>query len=244
MNTMRPRSALRETAKAHGYDEAQIRQFLQRLPQGWHRGADIDDRETLDALSDAGQRRLLRAAAQVVGRPHHAGLHPGGIVITPGPLTDHVPLQWARKGFLSTQFDHVDVEAMGLPKIDLLGIRALTVLADAAALVREHQGATFRLEAIDTQDAQIGHCLSRGQTIGVFQCESTGAQRRRAAAGTHRRPRFLCGRWSGARGREDEGGRAAGCLATAPAAWSLAERRLGWGVVSGRRGQRVALSRA
>lgn len=177
MNTMRPRSALRETAKAHGYDEAQIRQLLQRLPQGWHRGTDIDDGENLDALSDAGQRRLLRAAAQVVGRPHHAGLHPGGIVITPGPLTDHVPLQWARKGFLSTQFDHVDVEAVGLPKIDLLGIRALTVLADAAALVREHQDATFRLEAIDTQDAQTGQCLSRGQTIGVFQCESTGAQR-------------------------------------------------------------------
>ena len=56
-------------------------------------------------------------------------------MITPGPLTDVLPVQWAPKGFLITQFEHGDVEAIGLPKMDLLGIRALTVLADAAELV-------------------------------------------------------------------------------------------------------------
>ena len=53
-------------------------------------------------------------------------------MLTPGPLTDVVPLQWTAKGFVITQYDHHDVETIGLPKLDLLGIRALTVVADSA----------------------------------------------------------------------------------------------------------------
>ena len=83
----------------------------------------------------------MTAAYGIVGQPHHLSVHPGGVVITPGPLTDFVPVQWAPKGFLITQFDHGDVEALGLPKIDCLGIRALTVLADAAELVRRDHDA-------------------------------------------------------------------------------------------------------
>ncbi len=69
-------------------------------------------------------------------RPHHASIHPGGIVITARPLTDTVPVEMAAKGFLITQYTHEDIEAVGLPKIDLLGIRALTVLSDTTDLVR------------------------------------------------------------------------------------------------------------
>ena len=58
-------------------------------------------------------------------------------MITPGPLTDVVPVQWAPKGFLITQFEHGDVEAIGLPKMDMLGIRALTVLSDTALRAKD-----------------------------------------------------------------------------------------------------------
>jgi hypothetical protein len=68
------------------------------------------------------------------------------------------------------------VEAIGLPKLDLLGIRALTVLADAAELARRRDPA-FRLDAIPLDDPVTGDLLARAETIGVFQCESTGAQR-------------------------------------------------------------------
>jgi DNA polymerase III alpha subunit len=112
-----------------------------------------------------------------VGQPDHLSVHPGGLVITPGPLTDHVPVQLAPKGFLITQFDHGDVEAIGLPKIDLLGIRALTVLADAAELVRSFDDPAFDVDAIPLDDPATGDQLMAGETIGVFQCESTGAQR-------------------------------------------------------------------
>jgi DNA polymerase III alpha subunit len=119
----------------------------------------------------------VTAAWELIGRPRHLSVHPGGIIITPGPLTDTLPVQWANKGFLITQYDYADLEEIGLPKIDLLGIRALTVLADTADLIRTRHDPDFRLESLPLEDERTAELLRSGQTIGVFQCESSGAQR-------------------------------------------------------------------
>ena len=181
VSTLRPRSAVRETGKVYGLDDATIDHLVRLLPDAWHpdprRRQRADVEEVLGKLDDERQRDAVRDAFALVGQPDHLSVHPGGIVITPGPLTDYVAVQWAPKGFLITQFDHDDVEAIGLPKIDLLGIRALTVLADAADLVRAHWVPDFRLEAIPLDDSATGEMLMRGETVAVFQCESTGAQR-------------------------------------------------------------------
>jgi len=181
VSTLQPRGAVRETAKAHGLDEAKAGRLVARLPRRWHPDPRRRDKRTVEdvlaELADPRLREVVRAAYSIVGQPHHLSVHPGGVVITPGPLTSVVPLQWAPKGFLITQFDHHDVEAIGLPKLDLLGIRALTVLADAERLVRRHHDPAFRLAEIPFDDARTGDLLSRGETIGVFQCESAGAQR-------------------------------------------------------------------
>ena len=174
MNTLQPRSALREAAHALGYTEEQMRQIAQRLPRGWQRAGFV---EFMSTIEDGGEQHLLENAAALVGRPHHLGLHPGGIVIAPEAMCDVAPVQWARKGFLATQYDHRDVEALGLPKIDLLGIRALTVLADAARLVQTYERESFRLQEVPLQDDATGQLLARGETVGVFQCESEGARR-------------------------------------------------------------------
>jgi DNA polymerase III subunit alpha len=181
ISTLQPRGAVRETAKAHGLDEVETGRLIRRLPRRWHPDPRRRDRRTVDdvlaELEDSRQREIVAAAYELVGQPHHLSVHPGGVVITPGPLTDVVPVQWAPKGFLITQFDHSDVEAIGLPKLDLLGIRALTVLADAEHLVQRHHDPGFRLAAIPLEDGRTGDLLARGETIGVFQCESQGAQR-------------------------------------------------------------------
>jgi DNA polymerase III subunit alpha len=181
VSTMRPRSAVWETGKAYGLDERTIKKLVARLPHDWHPDPRRRDRRTVDdvlaELEDPRQREVVSAAYGIVGLPHHLSVHPGGVVITPGPLTEVVPLQWAPKGFLITQFDHHDVEAIGLPKIDLLGISALTLLADAAELVRRDAEPGFRLDAIPPDDRTTGDVLARGESIGVFQCESEGAQR-------------------------------------------------------------------
>jgi DNA polymerase-3 subunit alpha len=180
VSTLQRRSAVRETAKAFGLDEARIKALTAILPRGWHPdprrrdGRGIED--VLDRVDDPLERRVLREAAPLVGTPRHLSVHPGGVVITPGPLTDTLPVQWSPKGFRITQFDHVDVEALGLPKLDLLGIRALTVLADAADLVQRDHDPAFRLDEIPHHDTATATMLSDGETIGIFQCESPGAR--------------------------------------------------------------------
>jgi DNA polymerase-3 subunit alpha len=181
ISTLRLRSALRETAKAYELDATTTERLIKLLPEEWHPDPRRRDAQTVEAalakVTDPLLHPVVRAAFGLLRQPDHLSVHPGGVVITPGPLTDIVPVQMAPKGFLITQFDHGDVEALGLPKVDLLGIRALTVLADAADLVRTYYDPTFRVDAIPPADAQTGEMLARGEAIGVFQCESSGAQR-------------------------------------------------------------------
>ncbi|MCB9114302.1 MAG: DNA polymerase III subunit alpha [Caldilineaceae bacterium] len=181
ISTLRLRSALRETAKAYGLDDATTERLVRRLPEDWHPDPRRRTRQTLESALEKVEDRALHPivgdAFGLLRQPDHLSVHPGGVVITPGPLTDYVPVQWAPKGFLITQFDHGDVEAIGLPKMDILGIRALTVLADAAEMVRAHYDPTLRVEEIPLDDPTTGAMLEAGDTIGVFQCESSGAQR-------------------------------------------------------------------
>lgn len=181
ISTMRPQSAAREVAKAYGLDEKDAARLAALMPGRWHPDPRRRDNRTVDdilpLIDDPRHREIARTVWSLVGTPDHLSVHPGGVVITPGPLTDVVPLQWAPKGFLVTQYEHVDVEAIGLPKLDLLGIRALTVLADAVALVRRTADPGFDLAGIPLDDPATADLVCRSETIGVFQCESEGAQR-------------------------------------------------------------------
>ena len=181
VSTMRPKSAVRATAKAFGLSEEAAGRLARLAPSRWHPDPKRRSTTTLAdvaaTLSDPVERQVLLDARALVGQPDHLSVHPGAVIITPGPLTDVTPVQWTAKGFLISQYDHRDVEAIGLPKIDLLGIRALTVLADSAELVRRHLDADFRLEDTPRDDPTTAAALERGDTIGVFQCDSSGAQR-------------------------------------------------------------------
>lgn len=181
ISTMQPKSAVRETAKAFGVGEELIRQLVRKLPRNWHPDPRRRDRRTVaeiqDEFDDPTLKLVLREADALVGQPHHLSVHPGGVVITPGSLPEFVPVQMAPKGFLITQFDFRDVEAIGLPKLDLLGIRALTVLADTAEQIQQFHDPEFHLDKIPAEDEETAAMLATGDTVGVFQCESTGAQR-------------------------------------------------------------------
>src|SRR5205823_2817285 len=137
---LQPRSAFREAGKAHGLSNEQVSSLLTTLSEK------VDDllipTQPLNhspppsAFPLEPQRwgRLLADARRLLGRPHHLSLHPGGIVITPRPVEDYVPLQWAAKGLVMTQFDKDGVERIGLVKIDLLGNRALSTVDEARRL--------------------------------------------------------------------------------------------------------------
>ena len=116
----------------------------------------------------------------MLGLPDHLSVHPGGVVIAPGPMVDFVPLaRSGGKGVTITQFDLDDVEEVGLVKLDLLGIRGLTVLGDVSESIFSWRRKEFNapldvLEAIPGEDPDTSTLIATGRTIGCFQIESPG----------------------------------------------------------------------
>jgi DNA polymerase-3 subunit alpha len=175
--TLQPRSALREVAKVYGLSEARIGELAHDLPRWWHSGmrkeAQAAQAQLIEKARDPIEREAIEMSQALTGAPHHLSVHPGGIVIAPDPITDLVPLQYATKGLLITQFDLKGIEQLGLIKIDLLGISALTVAADCVELIQQREPA-FTLESIPAADTATIQLLSAAQTIGCFQIESPG----------------------------------------------------------------------
>ncbi len=177
---LRARSAWREVAKAYRLPQDRLDDVARQIPRFWHpgMGPEVEDAKArlLALARDDSERDALAAAWALDGHPRHLSVHPGGVVIAPVPLTDLVPLQLAAKGVIITQYDLHSIEKLGLVKIDLLGIRALTVVAESIELVQRHEP-TFSREAIPDSDPASGDLLARADTIGCFQTESPGMRR-------------------------------------------------------------------
>ena len=183
INRFRRRSALRECAKAHGYSSEEIKTLVDQLPGSWRGGPSRQKEPPFEQLLTRypGERyqNLFSDAAKLIGVPRHLSIHPGGMVISPEPMTDMVPVLMASKGVLITQFDLDSVSRIGLVKIDLLGIRGLTVLGDIADELQSRNPEQYpspldALEAIPDQDQATAELLKAGRTIGCFQVESPG----------------------------------------------------------------------
>ncbi len=127
------------------------------------------------AKNDVRVKELLNIAMCLEGLTRHASTHAAGVVVTPNPLTDYLPLYTDQKTKAQvTQFPMSYVEKIGLVKFDFLGLKTLTVIANALRLVRENKHADFELESLADDDEKTYQLLSRGDTTGVFQLESAG----------------------------------------------------------------------
>ncbi|MCS6799887.1 MAG: DNA polymerase III subunit alpha [Myxococcota bacterium] len=123
-------------------------------------------------------RELLDTAMGLEDLTRHAGMHAAGVVISEGPLWDHVPVFCPEPGTLVTQYSKDDVEAAGLVKFDFLGLKTLTVIDRCARLVSARPDRTepFRIEDIPLDDPATFALLASGETTNVFQLESAGMQ--------------------------------------------------------------------
>ena len=169
---LRGRSAVREAGRALGLSEAELAWFTRRLP-AWGTVADMrrspQTRPEARGLpvADAPWRRVLKLAARLGGAPRHFSVHPGGIVITPGPVDAVMPRQESAKGVVVGQYDMYAAEDAGLVKIDLLGQRGLAVIRDAG------RGAGVDWAAVDPYaDPATRALLREGRTLGCFYVES------------------------------------------------------------------------
>jgi error-prone DNA polymerase len=174
--TYRGRSAAREVAKALALP-AEFQERLAHLAPNWGY-QDPDDllvRHLAEAGCDPSHPRLKAFAAlwtRLQDLPRHLGQHSGGMVIAAGRLDDVVPLEPATMpGRVVIQWDKDDCAALGIIKIDLLGLRMMSVLQEAIALVRE-QGDEVDLAHLPADDTRVYASLQQADTVGVFQVES------------------------------------------------------------------------
>jgi len=191
INRYRPRSALGDVAKAHGLAPTVVRELVNQLPYGfWWRMQEGEEgveppspfAELREQHPSPTHQRIIDEAEALLKLPRHLSVHAGGLIVAPGPLTDLVPvMRSGSKGVTITQIDLEAVESLGLVKIDLLGIRGLTVLGDVAEFVHESRPVEFAsslavLEATPADDLPTSERIERGKTIGCFQIESPGMQ--------------------------------------------------------------------
>ncbi|SFA90563.1 DNA polymerase-3 subunit alpha [Cohnella sp. OV330] len=120
---------------------------------------------------------LIAMARRAEGMPRHASTHAAGVVISSEPLTDYVPLQEGTEGVPLTQYSMEHLEAVGLLKMDFLGLRNLSIIERAMQSVLESTGKALRWEDIPYDDPATYELLGRGDTTGVFQMESAGIRR-------------------------------------------------------------------
>ncbi|WP_456083757.1 DNA polymerase III subunit alpha, partial [Megamonas funiformis] len=118
-------------------------------------------------------RKLIDFAKDVEGMPRHSSTHAAGVVISKDPVTDYVPIQISEGTFV-TQYDKDCVEELGLLKMDFLGLRTLTVIADALTNIKNNRGIEINLDEILLEDEKTSQMLCRGETGAVFQLESAG----------------------------------------------------------------------
>jgi DNA polymerase III subunit alpha len=124
--------------------------------------------------SDERVKELVEVALRLEGLARHASTHAAGVVISPRPLTEIVPLYKSNKDEITTQYDMNALERIGLLKMDFLGLTTLTVLDDAVRLVKHNRGVDLDLSALPLDDARTYAIFSRGDTTGIFQFESHG----------------------------------------------------------------------
>ena len=134
---------------------------------------EVPELKWLKTTNDPLMKELIKHAKVLEGMNRNASKHAAGIVITPGKVSDFVPLANAvSQNEIVTQFNMKDIESAGLLKMDFLGLRTLTIIRDCITLVKKNRGIDVDINSIPLDDGSTFQLFSKGQTTGVFQFES------------------------------------------------------------------------
>ncbi len=176
--TMASKMAIRDVGRALGMPYGDVDRIAKLVPNDLHitiEKALQDSPELKQVYREDGQvHKLIDMAALLEGMPRHASTHAAGVVITQEPLTHYLPLYKAADGPLTTQFAKDPVEELGLLKMDFLGLRTLTVIADAVRIIGQNHGVELDINKIPLDDPPTFELLCRGDGVGVFQLEGSG----------------------------------------------------------------------
>lgn len=184
--TMAARGSVRDVARALGFPYSLGDRIAKLIPmgaQGFPMTIDraINETPELKELyeSDADAQKIIDMAKKIEGCARHMGIHAAGVVISPTKIIDYTPLQYDPKGDkkIITQYDMYSIEEAGLLKFDFLGIRNLSILADAIKITEKLEGVKIDIEKIPLDDKKTFAMLARGETVGLFQLNGDGMTR-------------------------------------------------------------------
>src|SRR6266516_4446309 len=178
--TLKARAAFRDVARTLRVEPGEVDRFTKLIPAGPGVSTTLADAPERSpelkqrVRQDERVRKILELGSRIEGLARHASVHAAGIVIAPGPLTDYVPVCLAPQepDAIITQYDMVALEQVGMLKIDVLGLRTLTVIHDAVGMVQARHGIRLDMDALDLADPAVYRLLGSGRTAGVFQFES------------------------------------------------------------------------
>ena len=178
--TMAAKGAIRDVGRALGMSYAEVSEIAKLIPNELHITIDkaLNGVADLKAMYETRPevKRLIDLARKLEGLPRNASTHAAGVVIARHPLTDYVPVS-VSDGTLVTEFDKDHVEELGLLKMDFLGLRTLTVIADTLENIKEQRGEVVDIDHIPLKDELTARMLCEGRTGAVFQMESAGMTR-------------------------------------------------------------------
>ena len=133
-------------------------------------------RDLANAEDDIGH--MIQTARKLEGSIRNTGIHACGVVITPDEITKYVPVTADKQtGMLVSQFDNSVAEDAGLLKMDFLGLKTLTIIKDAVRMVKENHGVELDMDDVPLDDQKTYQLFQRGETVGIFQYESSGMQK-------------------------------------------------------------------
>jgi len=176
--TMAARAAVRDVGRALALPYREVDRIAKMIPL--QPGMTLEKAievvpELKQALGRPRTRELLNTALKLEGVPRHSSIHAAGVVIGKGPLWEYVPLAKTQDGVVVTQYPMEDLEELGLLKMDFLGLRTLTVIQRTTDLVNGNKKVQkpLKIERIPLDDDKTYQMLSRGESLGVFQLESS-----------------------------------------------------------------------
>ena len=175
--TMSARAVIRDVGRAVNMPYPQVDKIAKMIPNELKITIDkalaMNEELRLYYESDEAVKYLLDTARKLEGLPRHSSTHAAGVVISKKPVVEYVPLN-ANDGVITTQFPMTTLEELGLLKMDFLGLRTLTVIDNAAKLVKQNHGIDLDMSKIPFDDAKVYELIASGNTEGIFQLESAG----------------------------------------------------------------------
>ena len=178
--TMAARGVIKAVGKALDFPYSQMDQLAKMVPMELNitidRALQVNPELRGIYESDPAIHDLIDMSRKLEGLPNHTSVHAAGVVIYPGIASDYVPLGRANDGSPTAEYNMVQLEELGLLKMDFLGLRTLTVLKDAVKNIKASTGKDIDIDHIDMNDKAVLDFIGTGKTEGVFQLESSGMQ--------------------------------------------------------------------